>query len=224
MDTNGDRVITRDEWRGSPRSFTANDWNADGILSGDEVSKAWTESEFRGMDRNRDSRISRNEWPDELADFRLADTNNDDSLDLREFLAIGQPNRDMPSDPRRSRAMPRVVIVSGRTAWTDTGIDLREGDVIDVTATGRVFYARGRDDYAEPEGRAGRPATAAAPLPRRDIGALVARVADGPPFATGVALDNHRVTTGGRLYLGVNDDVLTDNSGEFRVNVTIVRR
>jgi hypothetical protein len=28
-----------------------------------------------------------------------------------------------------------------------------------------------------------------------------------------------RVRTSGRLYLGVNDDVLTDNSGNFRVVV-----
>ena len=37
MDRNGDRVVTRDEWRGSNRSFQVHDWNGDGILSGDEV-------------------------------------------------------------------------------------------------------------------------------------------------------------------------------------------
>ena len=37
MDTNHDGVITRDEWRGSDRSFRNHDWNGDGRLSGDEV-------------------------------------------------------------------------------------------------------------------------------------------------------------------------------------------
>src|SRR5262245_13102837 len=37
MDTNGDGVITREEWRGSERSFDVHDWNNDGRLSGDEV-------------------------------------------------------------------------------------------------------------------------------------------------------------------------------------------
>jgi hypothetical protein len=33
-----------------------------------------------------------------------------------------------------------------------------------------------------------------------------------------------RVTQAGRLFLGVNDDVLSDNSGEFRAAVTVTRR
>ena len=37
MDTNGDGVITRREWRGNDNSFRNQDWNGDGILSGDEV-------------------------------------------------------------------------------------------------------------------------------------------------------------------------------------------
>src|SRR6188474_3043037 len=37
MDRNNDGEISRDEWRGSPRSFDVHDWNGDGRLSGDEV-------------------------------------------------------------------------------------------------------------------------------------------------------------------------------------------
>jgi hypothetical protein len=37
MDTNGDGVITRDEWRGNDRSFADHDRNGDGVLSGPEV-------------------------------------------------------------------------------------------------------------------------------------------------------------------------------------------
>src|SRR5215213_8651341 len=37
MDTNGDGIISRDEWRGNDRSFANNDWNGDGQLSGAEV-------------------------------------------------------------------------------------------------------------------------------------------------------------------------------------------
>ena len=37
MDRNNDRVITRDEWRGSDQSFKVHDWNGDGKLSGNEV-------------------------------------------------------------------------------------------------------------------------------------------------------------------------------------------
>src|SRR6476661_7073320 len=75
MDSNGDGVITRDEWRGSDRSFRNHDWNGDGRLSGDEVrlgaqrSSRWDDrdvesaiaedddfssSHFRALDHNRD--------------------------------------------------------------------------------------------------------------------------------------------------------------------------
>lgn len=37
MDTNGDGVITRREWRGNDRSFRNHDRNGDGVLSGSEV-------------------------------------------------------------------------------------------------------------------------------------------------------------------------------------------
>src|SRR6187549_2117487 len=37
LDLNGDRVISRREWKGNDRSFSNHDWNGDGKLSGDEV-------------------------------------------------------------------------------------------------------------------------------------------------------------------------------------------
>src|SRR5215475_11368462 len=101
MDTNGDRVITRAEWRGSDNSFRVQDWNGDGILSGDEVRPGarrpgrataqddlesaygdyefgdWTERGFAGLDHNRDDRITRNEWHFDPETFRRADHNND---------------------------------------------------------------------------------------------------------------------------------------------------
>src|SRR3954469_19968709 len=73
MDRDHDGVITRDEWRGSDTSFRNQDWNNDGVLSGDEVrpgakrpqanrqnSALW--DRFNNYDRNRDGRITPDEW------------------------------------------------------------------------------------------------------------------------------------------------------------------
>src|SRR5262245_27693057 len=58
MDTNGDGVISRAEWRGSAQSFRVHDWNQDGVLSGDEVrvgrdrSGDWPNSDFNTESSN----------------------------------------------------------------------------------------------------------------------------------------------------------------------------
>jgi hypothetical protein len=53
---------------------------------------------------------------------------------------------------------------------------------------------------------------------------LVGRInGNGTPFIIGASRAPLRVPTTGRLFLGVNDDVLTDNEGEFFVTISIGR-
>lgn len=121
MDANRDGVITRQEWRGTARSFDRHDWNGDGILSGDEVRPAagrddededdeagfeagerqydfvdWTPRGFVALDHNRDGRITRDEWRFKLDGFRRADHNRDGALSRAEFL--GDANADLDRD------------------------------------------------------------------------------------------------------------------------------
>jgi hypothetical protein len=105
MDTNRDGVVTRAEWRGSPRSFELHDWNGDNRLSGDEVRPGaawpdrgadqnnWTMERFRAMDRNQDGRLVRGEWLYDVEDFRRVDRNGDNRLELSEFL-VGDVDDD----------------------------------------------------------------------------------------------------------------------------------
>jgi Ca2+-binding EF-hand superfamily protein len=108
MDRNRDRVITRDEWRGSARSFDVHDWNGDGVLSGEEVRLGatrrnrpeldfdqnaefndWTPRGFRSLDHDGDGRISRAEWHFNQESFIRADRNRDGILSRGEFLGEG---------------------------------------------------------------------------------------------------------------------------------------
>ena len=108
MDTDNDRVITRAEWRGSARSFQVHDWNGDGVLSGVEVQIGarrpvrdprdlnspwdeppiddWTVEHFRGLDRDRDGRLTAAEWIYDRGTFRRIDHDDDGVVTQAEFL------------------------------------------------------------------------------------------------------------------------------------------
>jgi hypothetical protein len=111
MDRDNDGVVTRSEWRGSRRAFERRDWNGDGVLSGDEVRPGarrqaarrgqanqpagverdneffdWTDAGFTGLDRNRDARITADEWHFNREGFRRADHNADGVISRAEFL------------------------------------------------------------------------------------------------------------------------------------------
>jgi Ca2+-binding EF-hand superfamily protein len=96
MDRNGDRRISRNEWRGNDQSFANHDWNGDGILSGDEVrpgaqgedgdwngERGW-EDRFESLDRNDDGYLYRDEWPGGDRLFSLLDLNRDGRVSFRE--------------------------------------------------------------------------------------------------------------------------------------------
>lgn len=118
----------------------------------------------------------------------------------------------------RPRGMrERELNVSARTAWTDTGISLRAGQMVYFEAAGRVRWGPGRQDG--PEGEDNSPRNPGRPIPSRPGAALIGRVGDDAPFLIGSDTNPIRVRSGGQLFLGINDDVLEDNSGEFRVRI-----
>jgi hypothetical protein len=56
-------------------------------------------------------------------------------------------------------------------------------------------------------------------MPRILAGALIGRIGNGRPFAIGDQT-SIQAPESGQLFLGINDDTLNDNQGEFRVEVT----
>lgn len=113
----------------------------------------------------------------------------------------------------------RQVMVAANAAWTDTGIDLRSGQTVYFEAAGNVRWGRDRRDG--PEGERNSPPNANRPMPNRPAAALIGRVGEDSTdlFFIGGETGPVRIRASGRLFLGVNDDFLPDNSGSFRVVV-----
>lgn len=121
MDRNNDGVITRTEWQGNDRSFRNQDWNGDGVLSGDEIrtgaqrqsnwSQDWNRDgrvdnfdaqiaqRYRGYDMNSDNRVARSEWPGDGRLFIRLDTNRDGHLTLQEYTQGGGFSLDSLGGP-----------------------------------------------------------------------------------------------------------------------------
>lgn len=127
-------------------------------------------------------------------------------------------DRNDTGSSRPSGLRERDVTVNAAQPWTDTGISVRPGQTVYFEATGKVRWGPGRQDG--PEGERNSPRNPGRPIPSRPAGSLIGRVGEGDDyFFVGEDTEAIRVRGGGRLYLGINDDFLQDNSGAFRVTV-----
>jgi hypothetical protein len=116
----------------------------------------------------------------------------------------------------------RTIQVSAQRQWTPTGIVVRRGDTVQFSSSGEVRLSADAADTSPVTGRQNRRGTNYT-LPSTLGGALIGRVGNGQAFGIG---DQASVPMpgNGELFLGVNDDVFTDNGGEFTVTVNVPGR
>lgn len=139
--------------------------------------------------------------------------------------------------PVEPRTTVDAVVVPANQEWVDTGLQLRAGESVGLTATGRVACApvkSAADFEAQAVGPQGTflysdavsdkpfplPAAASGPAPAF---ALIGRIGDGPAFFVGERM-NHVAARNGQLQLRINDFHPADNSGGFEVQLMAGRR
>lgn len=213
LDHDNDRRISREEWHHDRASFTRADRDGDGWLSRREFldgDAGAAPDLFARLDANGDDRITENEWRGSARAFNDRDRNGDGMLSRYEMSG---------SEPGSVGTSGRVFMVDANRRWTDTGIDVRPGEVIGVHAEGNVTLSANAQDVAGPAGSATGRRAQDAPLPDQPAGALIARVGYGAPIVVGRD-QSFTAHVAGRLYLSVNDDYLLDNEGQFRVTLT----
>jgi hypothetical protein len=125
------------------------------------------------------------------------------------------------------------IVVLGNVDWTDTGLEVKEDQDIYFRAQKQISLQRGNPmAWCGPDGMDRK--TMQQPISDRNIGALIGKVVwlisievdeeTGEEirheiiekFYIGSA-DQVRMPISGRLFLGINENVVGDNSGEFEV-------
>ncbi len=132
----------------------------------------------------------------------------------------GASSRPLPAND--SRLIPikvRVRADAASNGWTDSGLMVRRGQRLRITATGRISLGQGR--FSTPTG-----------LPRvvdteklmrdKPTGALIAVVGDDNDdfIFVGSAYEFY-ATRDGRLFLGINEGQLDDNTGTYDALIEI---
>jgi hypothetical protein len=172
--------------------------------------------DFQTFDRNNDGVITRREWTGTTRAFNDRDTNGDGQITFREL--DGGNRLDDPFNDVVGTGGD-IIPVSATERWTDTGLTVRAGDSITIEADGTIQMSGDRGDTAEPAG--GRRNAPGALVRNARAGMMIGRIGNGAPFAVGARRTITRAPASGRLYLGVNDDYLEDNAGQFNAMVSV---
>jgi hypothetical protein len=127
------------------------------------------------------------------------------------------------------------ISVSGSSAWTDTGLDVTEGQEVYFRAVGQISLQKGNPvTYCGPEGYNYH--SLQQPIQDHNIGALIGKVyfliSVEVDKETGEEIRNEReeifyigpanqviMPMAGRLFLGINENLVVDNEGSFTVVV-----
>ena len=184
------------------------------------------ELDLNAMARTRDESSTTG---DSYDPFGLPSDSGSGSAQIRTRRREGSPAPDRrPS----GRTQERTVTIQGNEMrGVDTGIELRAGDQVTITASGSITAGQ-RAGVVGPDG--GRPGASSIfgvsrrPLPTAGVGALIGNIVQSTgqmtqPFFVGSQL-TFTAPADGRLVLLINDDDYGDNSGSFTARIVYPER
>ena len=168
LDRNNDGRITRAEWRGSDQSFKNQDWNGDGVLSGEEIrpgsrrqnwNQDWNRDgrvdsqdeqiaqRYSGYDIDNDGRVTTAEWPGDQRLFARLDADRDRYLTMEEYTT----GAGFRFDAQRGPSNRFATVDVNRDGWvtrSEWALDAAAFDRLDVNRDNRVSRFEFENDPA----------------------------------------------------------------------------
>lgn len=123
-----------------------------------------------------------------------------------------------------SRQLRRDFEVPANREWTDTGIDVLEGDTLRITAEGTIHYTSAKTCGPDGGERTWGDLLRALHVNDAGRGALIGLIGQ-PGVARAFFIGprgEFKVEQTGRLLLGINDDNYQNNEGSFQAHIEIV--
>jgi len=112
----------------------------------------------------------------------------------------------------------KKVVIQGTDQWIDSGIDVKVGQDVLFAASGLVYIDKSTVVYQNGEGYVNW--NNKKPLPNQPTGAVIGKVGkESQPFYIGDDKAPFQMAQTGRLFIGINDFDLTDNSGHFEITI-----
>jgi hypothetical protein len=184
--------------------------------SGRDDSSSFDSTSFADLDRNRNGFLTRDEFNGTPREFNQIDRNRDGRLTRSEW-AQAAPTSTFDS---RYDTGDYEAYVDARRRWTDTGVWAEAGDLVTFVADGTIDLNQSGATSAP----SGSPyTTQSPPLTSAAVGLLIARVGNSQVLPVG-SNRTVRAPVSGEILLGVNDDILEDNSGQYRVRISVRSR
>ncbi len=126
--------------------------------------------------------------------------------------------------PLGKERVSQELQLTGEESWMDTGIDVKAGEQVLITATGKLRYADAKaDNGPEGMGRGFRDLLRALPFNEAGRGSLIGRIGEqdtAQPFLIGARRDISAPISG-RLSLGINQLSDDTGAGNFTVRVEV---
>ena len=133
------------------------------------------------------------------------------------FLALLVAAMPMSHAAQKSQELD----ITGSPAWTDTGVDLKAGDTVRISATGTVHFAGARENGPDGLARGWLDLVRILPVNEAGRGALVGRIGSSDaarPFLVGPHAQI-KAPIDGRLFLGLNAASNDQPDGSFHVTL-----
>lgn len=127
--------------------------------------------------------------------------------------------RDAYRDRAAAPPNARSVVVPSNVQWTNTGFNVSRGQYLRFEPSGEIRLSTNGEDIARAAGALSARHADKATIPTIPVGALIGRIGNGQPFSIGDTTNAFDMPDSGRLFLGVNDDHVQDNSGNYVVKI-----